>query len=385
VYRGAAVSKQWECRAIDEKQVPCPHLLSSYPLTLIPIILLPITTTIRATIESNDEITEQQPPATTPSKVKSEDPIMKPLSVVVRKFFSIGSREIVVDDDKLKRHVTFRVLGMEIGSWSRTSQFLFCSLMGIGFLLMYGLLQEFVVMNKFHRSLGWFITFLQLSGYAICGSFEQHLFANKLHERKIPLRYYCLFAILHVTMQGCTNLAMQYLNYPAKTLFKSSRVIVTMLFGGCFMGKTYHSRDYLVAAMIITGLSLFVVCDAQTSPVFDPLGIFYIALALCADSAILNVQEFCLNAYNAGHDELVYYTYMGSAFVAFLMSMIKGLRFISYPHSLPSPLLELNVLCRRDVARDCLSSRDGLLLHALHVYCFLQHGLPGDVLLRCAH
>lgn len=272
---------------------------------------------------------------------------------------------MVVDDDKFKRHLTFRVLGIEIGAWSRTSQFLFCSLMGISFLLMYGILQEFVVMNKFHRSLGWFITFLQLSGYAICGSFEQYL-SNRLYERKIPLKYYCLFAVLHVTMQGCTNLAMQYLNYPAKTLFKSSRVIVTMLFGGCFMGKIYHSRDYVVAAMIITGLSLFVVCDAQTSPVFDPVGIFYIVLALCADSAILNVQEFCLNAYNAGHDELVYYTYMGSAFVACLMSMIKG---FSSPHL--QQLTDYPSIRRRDVSGNRLPSRDWLLLHALHVHNFL--------------
>lgn len=189
---------------------------------------------------------------------------------------------------------------------------------------MYGILQEFVVMTKFHRSLGWFITFLQLSGYALCGFFQHDIISMKFSERKIPIQYYCLFSILHVTMQGCTNLAMQYLNYPAKTLFKSSRVIVTMIFGGCCMGKKYYFNDFVVAGMIITGLSLFVVCDAQTSPVFDPTGILYISLALCADSAILNIQEYCLNAYNAGHDELVYYTYMGSAIVSCLMTIING-------------------------------------------------------------
>jgi hypothetical protein len=60
---------------------------------------------------------------------------------------------------------SFRVLGVEIGSWPRTSQYLFCVSGVVFFLLMYGILQEFVVMSKFKRSLGWFVTFLQLSGY----------------------------------------------------------------------------------------------------------------------------------------------------------------------------------------------------------------------------
>lgn len=62
-------------------------------------------------------------------------------------------------------HQNFRVLGVEIGSWTRTSQYIFCATGVVFFLLMYGILQEFVVMSKFKRSLGWFVTFLQLSGY----------------------------------------------------------------------------------------------------------------------------------------------------------------------------------------------------------------------------
>jgi hypothetical protein len=62
-------------------------------------------------------------------------------------------------------HQSFRVLGVEIGSWTRTSQYMFCACGVVFFLLLYGILQEFVVMSKFKRSLGWFVTFLQLSGY----------------------------------------------------------------------------------------------------------------------------------------------------------------------------------------------------------------------------
>jgi drug/metabolite transporter (DMT)-like permease len=167
--------------------------------------------------------------------------------------------------------------------------------------------------------------------------FVQHNVVNmKQNERKIPMKYYALFAVLHVMMQGFTNLAMQYLNYPAKTLFKSSRVIVTMLFGGCFMGKRYSLNDYMVAMMIIVGLSVFTMSDAHTSPLFNHLGVVYIVIALIADAMILNIQEYCLNVFSAGHDELVYFTYLGSGFVAFIICIATGAYILFHLSELPS-------------------------------------------------
>lgn len=43
-------------------------------------------------------------------------------------------------------------------------------------------------------------------------------------------------------MQGLTNLSMRWLNYPAKMLFKSSRVIPTMIVGILYMKKRYKVR-----------------------------------------------------------------------------------------------------------------------------------------------
>ena len=51
-----------------------------------------------------------------------------------------------------------------------------------------------------------------------------------------------------------TNLAMQFLNYPAKTLIKSSRVVFTMLLGLVIGGKRYRCRDYLAVSLLVAGL-----------------------------------------------------------------------------------------------------------------------------------
>ena len=123
-------------------------------------------------------------------------------------------------------------------------------------------------MKTFHRTLGWFVTLLQLSGYAFCAWLQSILVGVRL-ERRIPYRQYVILAALQVLMQGFTNLSMHYLNYPAKMLFKSSRVLVTMLVGAIFRRQSYQRKDYIVGFSMAIGLTLFVMADANTSPVFD--------------------------------------------------------------------------------------------------------------------
>lgn len=222
-------------------------------------------------------------------------------------------------------HSSFRVIGYEIGWMSPLLQYLYCASGVLFFLVLYGILQEHVVMNKFHRSLGWFVTFLQLGGYGIFAAALDSFVGSHKKEGKIPIYMYVILGFLQVFMQGFTNLSMHYLNYPAKTMFKSSRVIMTMLFGVVFMGKQYQWVNYAVGGCIVCGLTLCVVADAETSPEFSLAGLVLIMLALCADAAILNLQEYCLNRYRVTHDELIYYSFTLAAFLAFVMSVVSGM------------------------------------------------------------
>ena len=66
---------------------------------------------------------------------------------------------------------------------------------------------------------------------------------------------YCVaLAILQSSMQGLSNLSMRYLNYPAKVLFKSSRVLPTMLFGVVLYGAC--ARVALVILLLLLLLLL---------------------------------------------------------------------------------------------------------------------------------
>jgi drug/metabolite transporter (DMT)-like permease len=228
----------------------------------------------------------------------------------------------------INEHSSFRVIGYEIGWMSPGLQYFYCAGFMVVFLVLYGILQEHVVMNKFHRSLGWFVTFLQLSGYGVFAAALDSFVGSHKKQGKIPFYLYIILGFLQVFMQGFTNLSMHYLNYPAKTMFKSSRVIMTMLFGVFFMGKSYTPVNYAVGGCIVCGLTLSVVADAETSPEFSLMGIVLIMLALCADAAILNLQEYCLNKYCVTHDELIYYSFTVAAAAAFFMSLISGKKYI---------------------------------------------------------
>jgi drug/metabolite transporter (DMT)-like permease len=172
-----------------------------------------------------------------------------------------------------------------------------------------------MVIHVFERRLGLFLTLCQFLGYALLSAAHRAIHADT--PRRIPLGYYLLLAALQATNQGLTNLSMRWLNYPAKMLFKSSRVIPTMAVGILYMRKRYKPRDYLVVALLSLGLACFMRADVKVSPAFHPLGILFICMALAVDAAIVNLQEFTLRKYDASHDELIFYSYgIGSLFLA---------------------------------------------------------------------
>ena len=57
--------------------------------------------------------------------------------------------------------------------------------------------------------------------------------------------------------------------------------------------------------MMSIGLIFFTLADYTIQPSFEPLGVAFILLALCADAAIGNVQEQQMKIYKASNNEVV--------------------------------------------------------------------------------
>jgi solute carrier family 35 (adenosine 3'-phospho 5'-phosphosulfate transporter), member B3 len=106
-----------------------------------------------------------------------------------------------------------------------------------------------------------------------------------------------------------TNLAMQYINYPAKTLIKSSRVVFTMLFGVLIHSKVYKLSDYIIVVLMVIGLGSFLHADSQSSAVFELRGVLMLTISLLCDGMICNVSETILKQYGVGQDEFIFRLY----------------------------------------------------------------------------
>lgn len=119
--------------------------------------------------------------------------------------------------------------------------------------------------------------------------------------------------------QGLTKGSLAFLNYPAQIMFKSTKVInltnyniwwlwltcywnqvlPVMIMGSFIPGlrRKYPVREYISALLLVIGLILFTLADAQTSPNFSIIGVVMISAALVMDSFLGNLQEaiFTLN------------------------------------------------------------------------------------------
>jgi solute carrier family 35 (adenosine 3'-phospho 5'-phosphosulfate transporter), member B3 len=233
------------------------------------------------------------------------------------------------------------VLGMDISHMPRQSQFVVCAAGVFSFSLLYGFLQELISVNICNRKLGLFQAMMQFVGYTVFAFFLRN-FVYRKNKRltkarssrssldltlaatsavsienndgashpppalflKVPFLLYLGLSLLRAVDLAMTNLAMQYLNYPAKTLMKSSRVVFTMLFGVLLQQKKYQVTDYAIVVTMVSGLVLFMHADMQSSAVFHSTGVVMLTVSLFCDGAISNVSETIMNRYGVGQDEV---------------------------------------------------------------------------------
>ena len=176
------------------------------------------------------------------------------------------------------------VLGVDISHLSRRAQFLVCATGVFSFSLLYGYLQELISVQLCNRQLGLFLAMMQFIGYTLWSYllrtyvYNKHSSASTKNTSsklllEVPFLMYLGLSLLRAVDLGMTNMAMQYVNYPAKTLMKSSRVVFTMMFGVLVARKRYRPLDYLVVFLMVAGLAIFMHADANSSAVFDYIGI----------------------------------------------------------------------------------------------------------------
>ena len=134
-----------------------------------------------------------------------------------------------------------------------------------------------------------YMTLITAGTMAVCGQIER--LATGDTERRGPLLSYAKLSVLTLGGMYFTNWALKFLNYPTRVLFKSSKLVPTMIMGTLIQGRTYSILEYLAAGLLVLGVALFTLGDAEQRPDFHPMGIGLITLGVACDAATSNYEE----------------------------------------------------------------------------------------------
>ncbi|KAI4354968.1 hypothetical protein L6164_003788 [Bauhinia variegata] len=206
------------------------------------------------------------------------------------------------------------LFGISLSDRPKWQQFLICS---SGFFFGYlvnGICEEYVY-NRLHFSYGWYFTFIQ--GFVYLFLIYLQGFTTK--QVVNPWKTYVKLSAVLMGSHGLTKGSLAFLNYPAQIMFKSTKVLPVMIMGAFIPGlrRKYPFHEYLSALLLVVGLILFTLADAQTSPNFSVIGVLMISGALVMDSFLGNLQEaiFTMNPETTQMEMLFCSTVVGLPFL----------------------------------------------------------------------
>jgi adenosine 3'-phospho 5'-phosphosulfate transporter B3 len=172
-------------------------------------------------------------------------------------------------------------------------------------------------MNRPGFHFGWFLGLLEMLGTCFF-SFLERTFKQPpsavvksggggIHSRANLIDYgivvFCLMA-----SSSLSNIALNYINFPTKVVFRSCKLLPTMLIATLLHGKSFGSAEWAAAAAVCVGLILVAAADFSTEgPAFSPLGIALVCLSVVADAIMPNVQQR-LFARGESRTEVVFWT-----------------------------------------------------------------------------
>lgn len=232
---------------------------------------------------------------------------------------SIRNKDDYIEDGRMNKSHHIReesqeliLFGIDFSHLPSNIQLMIAAFGVLFFNMLYGYLQELIQIEIAGRCFAFFLGSCQFLGYAFWSWVLAKLRARRIRLRdsrqyhgdqyiqvsgkeytslptaapvdsissntpkvgRAPLLTYLGLSIIRAIDLGLTNLSMKYLNYPAKTLIKSSRVVFTMMMGLVIGRKKYKKSDYIMVAMLVTGLAMFLHADMTTNAVFHPIGVF---------------------------------------------------------------------------------------------------------------
>lgn len=203
--------------------------------------------------------------------------------------------------------------------------------------LVFYLLQESLFKKKKCKS-GGFVSLIHFIMFFTFGLIDRKKVRPDCRKRRGPIKYHLYVGFFCIAGFSLSNYSMQLLNFPTWLLFKSARVLVTMLGGVFINGKRYGPYEYSGVFCIFLGLVVFSWGDWKVLPSFNLPGILLVVLALIMNSAQDNFQEKGMRKYNVTENEMVIYSYGTGALMLAPYLLISGELFQGIHFVMENPI-----------------------------------------------
>ncbi len=231
--------------------------------------------------------------------------------------------EAGMEVDELPRFDSLKLGGMiELGHLSAGLQFV---ILALGMFVLYighAYFQEKIFSMPAFKSY-FFVSFCDFLLFAVLSGTQLLLLEGGAIPRNAPLQNFLGISLSLAVSIGCGFASLAYLNYPTKVLFKSGKIIPTMLLGKLF-GRSYGVFEYFAAVLLCGGLAAFTLGQASVSPAFHVVGVALISVSAMSEAAVGNLQEHILNRHKCKLLEIVFWSNLFSASVVLLYLVVAG-------------------------------------------------------------
>ena len=200
------------------------------------------------------------------------------------------------------------VQGLGLPDWAspnnERTRFLFLVFCIIFFFGCHNYMQE-LIMHLPGFDVGIFLGYLEVLGVAGGAAVERKMLGET--ARKAPWSSYGLLCTFLLISSATSNIALGYINYPTKVVFRSCKLIPTMVIAVTLNKKKVKSSEFVFGTLISLGMILFATADFKVSPNFDFVGIILVSVSVIADAFLPNYQERVFS-HGSSRIEVTYYT-----------------------------------------------------------------------------
>lgn len=164
----------------------------------------------------------------------------------------------------------------------------------------YAIIQERITRGKYGKP-GEEEKFTYMLSLVCAQCAVNYVYANILLKTVMPQGenltrsfYYWSSALTYLLAMVCTNMALQWVNYPTQVIGKSGKPIPVMLLGVLLGNKSYPTRKYFYVLLVVIGVALFMYKDGKQSTSSDSgvgFGEILLLLSLIMDGLTGAIQE----------------------------------------------------------------------------------------------